>query len=76
MIVIEMCAYLSSHATDDTPWRCVACDKISKHAEEGIMRHLTEDHGLDAKRLKKEHKDGIFLYPEKSVSGSAASNTH
>lgn len=66
MITIEMCAYLAAHGSEDNPWRCVVCDKISKHDDDGIMRHLTEDHGLDVKRLKKEHKDGIFLYPEKN----------
>lgn len=70
MIVIEMCAYMSSHVADDLPWRCVACDEISKHSDEAIMPHLTEDHGMDAKRLKREHKDGIFLYPEKERSGT------
>jgi len=59
-----MCAYSTAHSVDDTPWRCVACDSISKHGEADIMRHLTEDHGHPAERLKMEHKDGIFLYPE------------
>lgn len=64
MLVIELMAYMAAHQTDDEPWRCVVCDKISKHADSDIMRHLTEDHEYPAERLKKEHKDGIFLYPE------------
>jgi uncharacterized C2H2 Zn-finger protein len=61
-VVIEMCAYLAVHITSDDPWRCVVCDEITRHAEDGIMPHLTEAHGMDKGRLKKD-KDGIFLYP-------------
>jgi len=62
-----MCAYIAAHSTDINPWRCVVCDKISHHSEDGIMKHLTNDHELEVSRLKIDRKDGIYLYPEKEI---------
>jgi hypothetical protein len=68
MLIIELCAYIAGHATGDDPWRCVVCDKISKHAEGSIMPHLVEAHGLDEGRLKMERGESVYLYPEAEAS--------
>jgi hypothetical protein len=67
MVVTEMCAYPVSHLTDELTWRCVVCEDLTKHSEEGIIPHLVSDHGLKRELLKNERADGIFLYPEKAA---------
>jgi hypothetical protein len=65
--VIELCAYLTGHATNELPWRCVVCEKISKHSEDAIIPHLIEAHGLDKGRLKMEREESVYLYPPAKV---------
>ena len=67
-MVIEMCAYLTGHLTDEQPWRCVVCEDLTRHSEDQIMPHLMEAHGLDKTRLKTERGDAVFLYPAKGVA--------
>jgi hypothetical protein len=60
--LIEMLAYTTLHAGGETPWRCVACEVITRHTEDGIMPHLVGAHNADAKRIRFD-ADGAFLYP-------------
>ena len=56
-------AYVAAHISDDHPWRCVVCDKLSKHSTETVIDHLETAHGLDKDRLKMERMESVYLYP-------------
>jgi len=60
--LIEMVAYQAAHVTDETPWRCVRCERLTPVPDHRILVHLAGEHGLDVGLLRIE-KDGIFLYP-------------
>jgi len=64
MELIEMVAYEVAHVTGDPPWRCTACEVLTKHTHEGLIPHLVGAHNLSEALLKQE-QDAMFLYPEK-----------
>jgi hypothetical protein len=72
VILIEMVGYMASHLTDDTPWRCVVCEKVSKHGTEDIIPHMISEHGYDKGRLRMERMESLYLYPEAEVKDKYA----
>ncbi len=59
---IEMCAYQAMHFDGGPPWRCVLCESLTRHTDEGIMPHLVDAHNALAAQIRTE-LDGMFLYP-------------
>ena len=60
LTLIEMVAYQSAHVTNELPWRCMACEKLTPHADEDIIAHLGGAHNYPAELLTKEG-DSIFM---------------
>jgi uncharacterized C2H2 Zn-finger protein len=58
---IEMVGYMAAHRTDEAPWRCVACEKLTKHSDKDIMEHMAGAHGFGSSLLAKDG-DALFLH--------------
>lgn len=56
----EMVAYQSAHITDETPWRCMLCEKLTKHTHDGVVPHLMGAHNLLKDSILKD-SDGMFV---------------
>ena len=60
MITIEMIAYKTKSGSEDEPWRCVVCDTLTRHTDEGIEPHLISVHDILNTRIKR-HSDGTIF---------------
>jgi hypothetical protein len=62
LILIEMMAYRVAHAETEEEWRCVVCEKLTRHKEDEIVPHLVWAHNMPNDQLVQD-RDGIFLHP-------------
>ena len=71
-----MLAYSAAHLTDDVPFRCVACERLTKHSADGIIPHLVAAHNIPERELSID-KDGCVFHtprlatPPPMLPGSA-----
>ena len=61
MIMIEMVAYATPNSVEDTPWRCMLCEKLTHHSDEDIEKHLIAAHNIAASRIKRHLDRTIFI---------------
>ena len=63
MELITMMAYTAAHATDEAPFRCVACEHLTRHSHEGIIPHLVIAHNLTKNELSIDKDGNVFHRP-------------
>jgi len=61
--LIEMVAYQAAHHTDDAPWRCVLCEKLTAIPDRFIRLHLATEHFSGNVVALKQEDGALFLYP-------------
>lgn len=60
LTLLEMVAYKAVHSADDAPWRCVKCEVLTRHSDDGIIPHLVGAHNL-VKDTITTHPDGTMF---------------
>ena len=63
MELITMVAYTAAHATDEVPFRCVACEHLTRHSHEDIIPHLVAAHNLSKDELSIDKDGNVFHCP-------------
>jgi len=71
--LIEMVAYQAIHTTEDFPWRCMLCEKLTKHSHDDMLPHLVGAHNLIESSVFKD--DGSMFVNSKGDNGPNNSNT-
>jgi hypothetical protein len=61
-----MVGYLASHITDDVPFRCMVCERLTKHSHDDIISHLVGAHNFPKAGLSIDRDGGVFHTPQKS----------
>ena len=70
--LIEMVAYQAIHTTEDFPWRCMLCEKLTRHSQDGMILHLTGAHNIIKESVFKD--DGSMFVKSKGDNGPNNSN--
>lgn len=64
-----MLAYSAAHRTDEVPFRCVACEHLTKHSADGIIPHLVAAHNIPECELSIDKDGCVFHSPTPAIVG-------
>ena len=61
--VLNMVGYRAAHTVDEVPFRCVVCERLTRHSSDDIIPHIVAAHNIPEAELSIDKDGNVFHVP-------------